>query len=117
MAMSGYKLPFKLKESDTMIEIQTSPRSFIRCYPENEQKHLESTENAVKGRYHNKGSPRKYPLLRDWVSTADYIRTYEEINHLCVRLVPVKYECPNIKKPAPFLNPAFPEVIEEPNEE
>lgn len=100
-----------------MLEIKTSPRSVIRCNPENEQKYLIATAKALKGRYHPKGSPRKYPPMWGWKTTAEYIEAYEKINYPSVKLVPVKYNCPNIDKPAPMLDPMFPEVIEQPNDD
>lgn len=99
-----------------MIEIQTAPRSLIRCNPDNEQKHRDATEKALRGRYRLKGSPRAYPRAYGWKTTADYIKAYEAANHLCVRLIPVKWDCPNLNKPAPMLDPMFPEVFEQPND-
>lgn len=100
-----------------MIEIHTSPRSVIRCYPENEQKHRDAIEKSLKGRFRLKGSPRKYPRTYGWTTTADYIKAYEAANRIFIRLIPVKWDCPNLHKPAPFLDPMFPEVIEDPSDD
>lgn len=93
-----------------MVDFMPTPYTTVRCKPEHAHDIREKMAKAVRAKYRAPSAGNKYPKFEPGMTTAKYLTLYGILNPNRVK---VEYDCPNIDKPAPMLDPLFPEVIEE----
>ena len=96
-----------------MIEFTHTSTRFT-VLPQNAQAYREALDKPTKHKFLALSSfnlKRSYPKFFPGMSTADYVRVFnvqfDGMQH------PIKHDCPNYHAPAPMLDAAQPEVLEE----
>jgi hypothetical protein len=97
-----------------MIEFEIAPCTNVRCKPEHVQTIREKMAKAVKAKYRAPAPKYSYPKFEPGMTTAAYLNLYAIGNPNRIK---VDYNCPNIDKPAPTLDPMRPEVEQLPDSE